>query len=421
MLKLVHAADLHLDSPLRGLERYEGAPVERIRGATRRALENLVELCIDEEARLLLLAGDLYDGNWKDYSTGLFFAKQMSRLREAGVQVALVRGNHDAASQITKHLRLPENVVEFSTRKPETHVFADLGIAVHGQSFAARDVTEDLAACYPSALPGLLNIGLLHTCATGREGHDAYAPCSVETLLSKGYGYWALGHVHQREVLSDDPWIVFSGNLQGRHARETGPKGGTLIQVRDGSVAAVDHVALDVVRWTVRDVDATDASSADDVVDLSRQQLEAAAAEAGDRTVAMRLRLFGSTSAHEALEADSDRWEQTLRAVANDVSGEGLWLEKVRFETAPRLDNAELAGRDDAIGQLMRGVREALLDPSAAETLLEEFVDLRRKLPSQVADGTDGLRLDDPNVLREALADVERMLLPRLLWKGARS
>ena len=185
-MKLVHAADLHLDSPLRGLERYEGAPVERVRGATRRALENLVEFCIEEGAELLLLAGDLYDGNWKDYSTGLFFAKQMSRLREAGIRVALIRGNHDAASQITKHLRLPENVLEFSQRKPETHVFEDLGIAVHGQSFATRDVTEDLATRYPQAVPSLLNVGLLHTCA-GREGHDPYAPCSVETLISKGY------------------------------------------------------------------------------------------------------------------------------------------------------------------------------------------------------------------------------------------
>ncbi|MBC7173409.1 MAG: DNA repair exonuclease, partial [Polyangiaceae bacterium] len=119
-MKLLHAADLHLDSPLRGLARYEGAPVERIRGATRRALESLVDLCRSESVDAVLLAGDLYDGDWVDYSTGLFFARQMSRLREAGVVVYLLRGNHDALSKITRSLRLPENVFELSVHSPET-------------------------------------------------------------------------------------------------------------------------------------------------------------------------------------------------------------------------------------------------------------------------------------------------------------
>src|SRR5689334_18699979 len=102
MVKIVHAADLHLDSPLRGLDRYEGAPAARMRGATRKALENLVDACLAEEVDLLLLAGDLYDGNWKDYGTGLFFAHQMLRLRAAKIPVVMLKGNHDAASQITK-------------------------------------------------------------------------------------------------------------------------------------------------------------------------------------------------------------------------------------------------------------------------------------------------------------------------------
>src|SRR6266511_4052139 len=102
-MKFVHAADLHLDSPLRGLARYEGAPLQAIRGATRRAFENLIDLCLEEGAAFLLLAGDIFDGNWRDYSTGLFFAAQLSRLKATGIPVVLVRGNHDAESRITKH------------------------------------------------------------------------------------------------------------------------------------------------------------------------------------------------------------------------------------------------------------------------------------------------------------------------------
>ena len=122
-MKLVHAADIHLDSPLRGLERYEGAPVDEIRGATRRAVANLVDLCLVEAASLLLIAGDLYDGYWRDYNTGLFFAKQMARLTREGVGVVWIRGNHDAASEITKSLRLPEGVIELGASRPETRVF----------------------------------------------------------------------------------------------------------------------------------------------------------------------------------------------------------------------------------------------------------------------------------------------------------
>ena len=130
-MKFVHAADIHLDSPLRGLERYPDAPVEEARNATRQAFENLVELAIGEDVAFVLLAGDLYDGDWRDYNTGLFFVGQMNRLRRAGIQVHLVSGNHDAASQITKHLRLPDNVVHYDHRRPETYVRGDLGVAIH--------------------------------------------------------------------------------------------------------------------------------------------------------------------------------------------------------------------------------------------------------------------------------------------------
>ena len=176
MPAFIHAADLHLDSPLRGLDRYDGAPVEEIRGATRRAVENLVDLAIAQSVDFLLIAGDIYDGDWRDYNTGLFFLAQMSRLRESGVQVFFIRGNHDAASQITRRLALPDHVRKFSTRKAHTITLDDLGVAIHGQGFSNRAVDEDLSQEYPAPVPGMLNIGLLHTSATGREGHDTYAP-----------------------------------------------------------------------------------------------------------------------------------------------------------------------------------------------------------------------------------------------------
>jgi DNA repair exonuclease SbcCD nuclease subunit len=414
-MKIVHAADLHLDSPLRGLERYEGAPVDAIRGATRRALENLVELCVDEGASLLLLAGDLYDGDWKDYSTGLFFAAQMSKLREAGVQVVWIRGNHDAASQITKHLRLPDNVRELALKRPETVVYDELGVAIHGQGFATREVTRDLAAHYPEPKEGLLNIGMLHTAVTGRAGHASYAPCTVETLVNRGYDYWALGHVHQREVLHTDPWVVFPGNLQGRHARETGAKGATLVHVSEGRVQEIEHCPLDVVRWTVCEIDASGASTAEEVVDLARDTLEREAEEAEGRMLAARVRVVGESPAHSPLQQDPERWAGSIRASANDIATGPVWVEKVRLRTREPIDRGALAEHEDVVGQLVRSLDELRQDEEALTELLGEFDDLKRKLPRELREGEEGIRLDDPETLRGALDDVEQLLLPRLV------
>ena len=163
MVSFLHAADLHLDSPLRKLERYEGAPAETLRSATRGALDNLVALALDRAVDFVLIAGDIYDGSWRDYNTGLFFASRMSRLGEADIPVFLIAGNHDAASRMTRSLRLPENVHQFPVDRPDTVRLDRLGVAIHGQGFASPAVKENLAAAYPPAVPGYVNIGLLHT------------------------------------------------------------------------------------------------------------------------------------------------------------------------------------------------------------------------------------------------------------------
>lgn len=417
-MKIIHAADLHIDSPLRGLDRYEGAPVERLRGATRRALENLVALCIEERADVLLLAGDVFDGSWKDYSTGLFFVAQMARLREANVPVVIVRGNHDAASSVVKALRLPANVHELSSRKPETHELRDAGIAVHGQSFSQRITTEDLAARYPDRVPGLFNIGLLHTSIDGREGHEPYAPTSIETMRAKGYDYWALGHVHAREIVSSDPYIVYPGNLQGRHARETGAKGASVITVEGNVVQSVEHRALDVFRWELVTVDAGPASDAQEVVDLVRAGLAARATEVDGRVLAARVVIAGSTRANGAIRRDVERFISEVRAAATDGLGETAWLEKVVVRTRAMIDLERVREEASAVGHLARRLASMKEDPKELAELASVLADLDKKLPAELREGEGALRLADPALLRVMLDDVEQMLVPRLLEGG---
>jgi DNA repair exonuclease SbcCD nuclease subunit len=170
MFKFIHAADVHLDSPLRGLDRYEGAPADEIRQATRRAFHRLVDLALEERVSFVILAGDIYDGEARDFQTALFFNKEMLRLREQRVQVYVVAGNHDADTRMRKKLARPDNVHVLSTSKPETRDLEEFGVAIHGQGFARQVVTEDLAVGYPPAIASRFNIGVLHTSLDGREG-----------------------------------------------------------------------------------------------------------------------------------------------------------------------------------------------------------------------------------------------------------
>jgi DNA repair protein SbcD/Mre11 len=410
-MKLVHAADLHLDSALTGLTRYESAPVEEIRGATRRAFAKLVALCLEERASLLVLAGDLFDGDWRDVSTGLFFAKQLGQLCEAGVQVAWIRGNHDAVSQIRRSVRLPEAVFEFSAERAETRVFEQLGVAVHGRSFAKRDVTEDLAASYPERTRGALNVGLLHTALEGRSGHDRYAPCRVETLVNRGYEYWALGHVHQREVVNQDPFVVFPGNLQGRHARELGDKGATVVSFEGDRITSVEHRALDVVRWAELEVAVGSAHTLDDVLAQAQLELVRAADSAQGRLLAFRVRLSGATQLDAQLRARKEKLTDELCSLSYEVGGAGAWLEKLVLSTSPKSAGAPLG--DDALAEIDRALTELLRDASA-EAREEQLSDLKRKLPAEILDAVPELGAPSAELAQELARDISALLRERL-------
>jgi DNA repair exonuclease SbcCD nuclease subunit len=420
LFRFLHAADIHLDSPLQGLERYPDAPVEAVRAAPRRAFEALVELAIEERVAFILLAGDLYDGDWKDYNTGLFFVAQMRRLADAGIAVHLVSGNHDAASQITKRLTLPPNVCHYDSGAPQTVELPDYDVAIHGQSFPARRVADDLAARFPGADHGRFEIGLLHTSLDGRPGHADYAPCTVEGLRAKGYAYWALGHVHRREIVSADPWIVFPGNLQGRHARETGGKGVSLVGVAHGRVVEVVHRDLDVVRWARIEVDLTGRDRAEDALDRVADALKQNLAAADGRLLAARVVVNGSTGAHDALVRDPERWRHELRIAAGEIGDPGVWLERIEFETRSPRQLESLLERDDALGGLLRRIEGLDAKSLALESVADALEELKRRLPAPLLGHGDGSGEEpcdptDPDWLEARLPAVRDLLRSRLL------
>lgn len=416
-MRFIHASDLHIDSPLRGLDRYDGAPVERLRSATRSALERLVDRALAERVDFLLLAGDIYDRDWQDFHTGLFFRAQMVRLERAGIRCFIVQGNHDAQGVISRQLTLPPNVTVFSSRAAQTVRLDDLSVAIHGRSFPEREVNGDLVPSYPPPVPGFFNIGLLHTSLTGRAGHDTYAPTDLPTLVAKGYDYWALGHVHAREVLNERPRIVFCGNLQGRHAKETGAKGCELVTVEAGRVEA-EFIALDVVRWSQLSVPLDGVDRLESLNEAFARALEPVLAGTADRLHAVRVTLTGSTELHRLEAAQPGTLAAAMHAAAQDIGTAEIWIEQVRLDLSTPLDRAQAAQRQDAVGELVRLVDTIAGDDQELMRRAQvELGDLLGAMPAEVTAG-DVPRLDDPAELRSLLMDAEATVLARLSAPG---
>ena len=416
LIKLVHAADLHVDSPLLGLERYPGAPVERARLATRNAFERVIDLCLAERARFLVLAGDVFDGDWKDVNTGLWFVTQLLRLRAIGADVLLVRGNHDF--ELGSALPYPDHVHEFSPvgarGAVHTFTFEAEGVAFHGVSYPSKRVVDSLLPHYPRPTSGLLNVGVLHTNAAGSAdgaAHARYAPCTVAELVDHGYDYWALGHVHGHEVLHRAPWVVYPGNTQGRSVRETGAKGCVVVDLDEAGVRDVRFEDTSVMRWFVEDLRLGRDDEREELLAAARVRLSELAASLDGRIGAVRLRVSGACRAHASVVAGAEALVAELRADAIDRHPD-LWLEKVELHTAPATSLEELRGASGLVADLLAHVEHLREDEGDADRarLLEALRPLRRKLAGELPE----LDLGDRSVLDGAIDDAEAWLAEQL-------
>lgn len=245
--RFIHTADLHLDSPLKSLARRDPTLASHVENATRDALSRTIDLCLAEQVHALLLAGDIYDSHSPSVSSVGFFLRELERLKQSGIRVYMIRGNHDHYSKLTNTLTLPEHVTEFVGKK--THQTLDeFGVTIHGVSFKEEHATTSALRSFKAPDERRINIALLHTSLGGSEGHDIYAPCSPTELDAMGFDYWALGHIHKRTVIQNTATIVMPGTPQGRDMGESGLKTVTLVAL-DNEKCSIDERIVSPVQF----------------------------------------------------------------------------------------------------------------------------------------------------------------------------
>jgi DNA repair protein SbcD/Mre11 len=415
--RFIHTADVHLDSPLDQLRRMDPSAATRLQQASRRSLELIVETAVQRKVDAVLVAGDLFDGPVKDAGAGLWVDSQFKRLSRANIPVVLIRGNHDAQSNARRVVHWSDGVRMLGTEVPETVMLETAGLAIHGQSFGARAETNDLTLSYSNAISGYFNIGMLHTSLAGSAAHDVYAPTTIAALESKGYNYWALGHIHQRShrSLSQHCYVGFSGNTQGRHIREFGPKGFNLVEVVDGRLKQVEFVPSDSLRWHEVQLDLSQVELLGDIEDQLPQLIEPLVQQADGRGLALRIRLTGATPLHRELTALG-----TLEKLADTLSlrlrefGE-VWLEKLKLYTRP--PQAGLAVELDLpMKYLSQVTNELVTDHEMRGQLLESLEELMRKSRQELLPVDSPLVVDsarDAELLR-LLSSAQDLILSRL-------
>ncbi|QYR23528.1 DNA repair exonuclease [Paenibacillus sp. sptzw28] len=383
--RFIHAADLHVDSPFRGLTDTPAYVRDALMSSTFDAVSRLVETAINMKVDFVVIAGDLYDSSDRSLRAQLALQREWQQLHAHGVQLFVIHGNHDHLSGSRANLSWPESVVTFGAEQVESMPAyrrdGELAAYVYGLSYGARAITDNIAAKYKPKPDGPYHIALLHANVDGDPSYDPYAPCTLTELASAGFDYWALGHIHNRTVLHTYPHVVYPGNTQGRHSRETGAKGCYVVDVKPSKATELTFVPLDTVRWEAADVPIGGLESEQELIDSMEAAALAVLSGTSGRPAMVKIRLEGRGRLHgkltdaavvrELLEGVRER----LNHVSWRAESEGrqwCWIYAVETMTGAELDLRMIASEDSFSGELIRGSEIMESDESLRLQLMEE-------------------------------------------------
>ncbi len=384
MFRFLHLADVHLDTTFHCRSE---ALRKQLRDALRRAFERAVDTAIAEAVHAVLIAGDLFDNERLSFETEGFLLGQLHRLDKAGIPCFYVTGNHDPSGKPPRGGKMawPASFHLLGKPKPTAHVVRDASgqplACIVGAGHETSTEADNLAASFPAADGSVPHVGLLHTQVTSADGaasHDRYAPCSIKDLQGKGYAYWALGHIHKRQRVVADPEAWYPGNIQGRHPRETGAKGGLLVTIDTGGYVKTEFRSFAPIQWVEMVLDnLQDLHTVEHIRRRIAADFSVCASEDVAEAWMLRVRLEGRTPLAQELRDDEQRQEleKIIRSELDDVLDVDLKTDRV----APAIDLDRHRGEPHLLGSVLdlldrvsKG-REKLSDLVPADDFARKF------------------------------------------------
>lgn len=407
----IHTADIHLDTPFKGLSEIDRVLADRLRRATFQSFCGIVDRCLQEPVDFLLIAGDTFDGEARSLSAQLGFAEELRRLCQAGIPVYLVFGNHDPADDWIKEIALPENVHRFSAAQADVGTFSRNGqplADIHGLSFDSRAGDRNPAAFFrKNERPAPFSIGLVHGTIGPAGPHAPYQPFTAADILDKGFDYWALGHVHRPGIIQPaDPAIVYPGNPQGRDFGETGARGCFLVTLETGRKPALTFLPTQTVRFETMAVDLSDLETLNQVMEKIEGTIADRLPAAETADCVLRIVLRGRTPLHTHLNNEDDLADLARRLNETRTEQPVCFIDRLESETLPDIDLESLARGNDFPAEVLRAMRAYAEAPAEADVLI-------RDLAAEFA--TPGIRKElsppDAEDCRRIMALAQRRLL----------
>ena len=414
LFSFIHCADLHLDSPFEGLHAVSPTIANVLRDATFRSFENVIDIAIREKVDFLIIAGDVYDGADRSLRAQWRFHQALRHAVESGLQCFVAHGNHDPLSGWEAGLILPDGVHRFDGNNVECAFARRNGETlahIHGISYPSREIRENLALKFPTKEKNApFSIGLLHCNVGGYSEHDNYAPCNLDDLLKCDMDYWALGHVHTRQVLNEiEPYIIYPGNTQGRSVRETGERGCYFVKVDDTGTATAEFVPTDVVRWFIEEVSISGVDSVDVLIEILLGKKEEVRSKVGSCNSILRLHLIGRGDLHKNLRRSETEIISVLRE-GEEERRQFVWVESVQFNTRPAVDIQNRLQVEDFVGEFLKA-SESLRSDADVESAMHKLLSDPND-HSIIADQLESLTRED---LLSILEDAEMVGLDWLL------
>jgi exonuclease SbcD len=383
-LRFIHTADLHLDTPFKGLTSWNRDLADKLKDATFKSFARIIDLCLKEKVDFLIISGDVFESENLSLAAQLKFVSELRRLSANGIPVYFVCGNHDPLSSWLDTTKLPENVYRYESLRVSNYIYTKdkKPVAeIYGISFQDKVVKDNLALKFRlKDTPSPVSIAVLHGTVGIAGPHENYAPFKVKDVMNMGFTYWALGHIHKRQIINEsNPVVVYPGNPQGRDFGETGAKGCYLIEIDAERNVNLKFIPVQLIRFEEIEINLTDQDKIDKLWDEIEKNKNSIKDYNKEVSYILRVNLTGRTSLHSHLNKQGEL--EKLKAHFNEGQLDKIyftWIDRFELNTRPVIDVEQIKKGNDFIAEILKAFNEYEADLNRLEELVnnidEEFM-----------------------------------------------